>query len=417
MALVVDTGELDPQTLAALYSATVRRQIYNGLDCMVTHEVHGKIAPQLSPEHTEGVYAFERALQGPALRMMLRGVRIDQDERSLQLYELKSTWQRVRRWLTRLSVEVTEGDVNYRSHIQLKSLFYDTLKLPVQYKREKGQKKVTVGREALEKLKFHFYAIPLINAILKLRDLDKLIQVLESGVDRDGRLRASFNVAATVTGRWSSSKNVFGRGTNLQNITERMRRMFIADRGRKLAYPDLEQAESRVVAHLSQDPRYIEACESGDLHTTVARLIWPDLAWTGDLDKDKKIAESPYYRHFTYRDLSKRGGHLSNYGGSAWKLARALKVEEKLAEEFQETYFSTFRGIRDWHHSVQYRLQSTGIITTPLGRRRTFFGRLNDDHTLREAIAHEPQSTVADIFNIGLLRTWQKYDLSDERIQ
>lgn len=39
-----------------------------------------------------------------------------------------------------------------------------------------------------------------------------------------------------------------------------------------------------------------------------------------------------------------------------------------------------------------------------LGRTRRFFGRPNDDATIREAVAYEPQSVAADYCNQALLR-------------
>ena len=45
-------------------------------------------------------------------------------------------------------------------------------------------------------------------------------------------MRFSFNVAGASTGRWSSSENPMWTGTNGQNITDEMRRMFVADPGR-----------------------------------------------------------------------------------------------------------------------------------------------------------------------------------------
>jgi len=50
--------------------------------------------------------------------------------------------------------------------------------------------------------------------------------------------------------------------------------------------------------------------------------------------------------------------------------------------------------------------KSRGTLYTALGRRRSFFGRLNDDTTIREAIANEPQSLVGDIANLGIYRVW-----------
>ncbi|MBX4188424.1 MAG: hypothetical protein KW793_04845, partial [Candidatus Doudnabacteria bacterium] len=102
--------------------------------------------------------------------------------------------------------------------------------------------------------------------------------------------------------------------TNLQNIEQRLRSVFIADEGMKFAYIDLEQAESRLVGaiewNLFKDGRYLDACESGDLHTTVCRLAWGDIIrWTGDLRVDRDLAEAPFYRQHSYRHMAKVLGH------------------------------------------------------------------------------------------------------------
>ena len=147
--------------------------------------------------------------------------------------------------------------------------------------------------------------------------------------------------------------------------------------------------------------------KAGDLHTAVCKLVWPKLPWTGDLKKDKDIAEQPFYRHFSYRDIGKRAGHGSNYYGQPFQMARHLKVEQKIVEEFQDAYFSAFPGIPRWHQWVAQQLQTTHQITTIFGRNRHFFGRPNDDTTLREAIAYEPQSSTAHRVNVGLYRIWK----------
>src|SRR5262249_14971349 len=134
----------------------------------------------------------------------------------------------------------------------------------------------TVDRDALEQLDNYFLAQPIVSHILGLRDIEKKIGVLKTGIDSDGRMRTSYNIAGTSTGRFSSNLSDFGTGTNLQNIEDMLRSIFVADAGLKFAYIDLEQAESRLVGaiewNLFHDPTYLDACESGDLHTSVCRL-------------------------------------------------------------------------------------------------------------------------------------------------
>jgi len=137
-------------------------------------------------------------------------------------------------------------------------------------------------------------------------------------------------------------------------------------------------------------------------------MVWPELKWNGELNHDKEIAEQPFYRHFSYRDMAKRGGHGTNYYGTPATMAKHLKVPKELMVGFQDKYFYAFPGIRQWHHRVAQQLQVHGFLTTALGRQRYFLGRRWDDVTLREAIAYEPQSIVGELLNLWLLRVFHK---------
>jgi DNA polymerase I-like protein with 3'-5' exonuclease and polymerase domains len=129
-------------------------------------------------------------------------------------------------------------------------------------------------------------------------------------------------------------------------------------------------------------------------------LLWPDLVC------DKDSAEIFFYLKHTYRDMAKRGGHLSNYRGTAWMMARSLHIPIALAEQFQEAYYDTYPSFHKWYSWCARQIQLHSTLTTPLGRQRLFFGRDSDDAVIREAIAFIPQSTVADATNVILWRLW-----------
>lgn len=196
----------------------------------------------------------------------------------------------------------------------------------------------------------------------------------------------------------------------------------------KLAYIDLEQAESRAVGaityRLFDDSAYLDACESGDLHSLVCAMCWTTLDWPEDfniaaikkygklppelLKEGKRIAKQNAYRNMSYRDLAKRLGHGSNYYGKPPQMAKHTHVEVQIIRDFQRAYFDTFPGIPRWHRWVAQQLQLHHQLTTFLGRRRFFFGRSTDDSTLREAIAYEPQSVATgDYMNFGLYNLWE----------
>jgi DNA polymerase I-like protein with 3'-5' exonuclease and polymerase domains len=422
---IVRSETLDAASLAGFSEPEVH-QLYCGLDCAVTFEVLEEVSalcgitseelPSEPAASWPSTYNFERALQAPALDMMLRGFKIDQYERARGIEQTERELAIIRQQLDLLGNFVLTGTpngpgLNPNSPKQLKNFFYAAMKLPEVWISQKGERKLSLNREVLEKLELYFHARPIIALILEARDLAKRLSVLKTEVSPDGRMRTSYNIGGTNTGRWSSSANAEGTGTNLQNITADLRAMFVADAGWKMAGIDLEQAESREVGLLCGilfgDWSYLDACEGGDLHTTTARLIWPDLAWTGEPAADRALAERKFYREFSYRDMSKRGGHGSNYLGTPFTMSRHLKVPVRLMENFQGSYFSAFPCIPRWHRWTAERLQREGVLTTPFGRRRQFFGRADDDATLRKAIAFSPQSSTGDRLNLGLWRIWK----------
>ena len=304
----IDTSELRPFGL----SPGENLQTYCGLDCCVTLEVWEEL--QRLFNQPPQIYNFERALQGPYLEIMLRGIAVDAQGRRDAASVLRERIAGLQRTLNELAMAVWDKPLNPRSHKQIQEFFYQKMRLPEVWISQKGERKLSMNREALEKLEVYLYARPIAAAILAIRDLAKQLEVFETEIDSDGRFRTSYNIAGTETGRPSSSSNAFGTGGNLQNISPPLRYVFVADPGWKLCQIDLEQVEARDVGYfigcLFGDWKFLDACESGDLHTANSRLVWPELGWTGDLRQDKALAERPYYRQFSYRDMAKRGGHL-----------------------------------------------------------------------------------------------------------
>lgn len=384
---------------------------YNALDCSITSEVFRALSK------TPGGFAYDmsRAMQGPALQMMLRGVRIDIAARALETERLEQEYNHTIAVFNRICREAFDEDINPRSAVALRRLFIEHLGLePVHiYDRGKREYRESLNREALLKLAEIPVARPFTTLVFHLRSLKKLLNVYTQGIDPDGRMRCGYQVAGTITGRWSSNESAFGTGGNLQNVTDRARRMFIPDPGYVMVQMDLSQAESRGTAAISGDKAYQQACDSGDLHTMVARLCFPTLPWGSK--PDREIADQVYLDYggvkFTYRDMAKRAGHGSNYGATPATVAKTLQIPISVAEDFQRAYFSAFPDIRRWHRRVQAQLALNRTIETPLGRRCQFLGRLTDSETIKSAIAYGPQSLVADILNLGLFKVWQKFDL------
>lgn len=409
---LIQTETLTP---TSLLTPSENHQVYCGLDTMVTLEVLLALKAQLGNQPPQ-IYSFERALQGPYLEIMQRGFKVDEPSRAHAARILHSRLDGLEAMLNEFAQAAWNRPLNPRSPAQLKDFFYHAMRLPEQFRYDKGVRKLSTNREALEKLEIYLYARPIIACILAIRDIGKQLDVFETEIDADGRFRTSYNIAGTETGRPSSSSNAFGTGGNAQNIAPALRYVFVADPGYKLGVIDLEQVEARDVGWfcgvLLGDWSFLNSCENGKLHVNNAKLVWPHLKWTNHPAQDRRIADGIFYRDFSYYDMAKRGGHLSHYMGSAWGASRALKLPVKLMEDFQQRYIlgpeAAFPCIPLWWQWVAQQLQTTRSLTTPFGRQRHFFGRPNDDSTLREAIAYLPQSTTADRMNLGMWRVWKK---------
>jgi DNA polymerase-1 len=393
-------------------SGTDQYHVYNALDCCVTFEVFEKLEKQLD-EVTGPIYELERALQGPVLEMDIHGVKIDITARDDMIRTLVRDQMMLEDSLQEILQEGIGVKLNPMSPKQLAYLLYDVLGLPVQRNFKSGSR--TVDEKALNKLKNYFHAMPIINHILAIRDLSKQISMLKTSLDNDGRIRTSFGIAGTDTGRFSSYISALDTGSNLQTVTERIRHVFVSDPGYRMAYIDLEQAESRGVGaiewNLFHDGTYLDATESEDLHTLVTKMCWPKLEWTGNIKLDKEVAKQLFYRvngeDISYRVAAKTLSHGSNYLGKPPTMAQHSNIPLALVQDFQGKYFKSFPAHQKWHSWVASKLLKDGFITSFMGRRRMFFGRRWDESTLRAAVAYEPQSAIADYLNRGMLAVWK----------
>lgn len=432
--------------------------LYNALDNTGTREIADVLLPRLNARQ-ERTYAFERALQGPAMAMMQRGILIDGMQRQRMITELKrellkdtnalakndnirSLWDyttkntgscpvpqrkdnkhKWEKWAKDTSEvgrhcmacgadRLMADPFNANSSDHVDHLIYDILGIPV-HTDKKGKR--SAGGDILERiaLKFEKHR-PILDGILAVRDKKKQLGSLSARLSKDGRYPSSFNIGAAWTGRQSSSKNPYGEGGNAQNVAPRHRRIFIADPGKFLVYADLKQAESNVVAHVAGDEVYIEAHRSGDVHTYVARLVWPELPWTGDLKKDKAIAkrlpEWDNVEGHDFRFQAKRIQHGSNFGLTPPGISMIARIPMRQAYKAQENYFNEFPYIRAWQNGIAQRVKDHLPLVNVLGREITLFGRPWEPHTIKQGLAFIPQSSVADILDLGMHRVWVNQD-------
>lgn len=413
--MIYKTHVTDP---AKIKDPSHKHWIYCGLDTCVTAEVMLELQPKLNSNQRR-TYDFEQACQGPSLTMQLRGIRIDEPVRVENLKLLKHEALDMRGDLDTLAVKHQGRPFNWGkgyapSTQQLQKLLYDSMGITPIYHRVTGNR--TADKEALAKIaKKNSAAKPICDKSLSLRDWQKQIEVLEKGASDDGRFHFTMAIGQTETGRASSYKDPYGLGDNIQNKDKRLRNMFIPDPGWEMINPDLEQAESRVIAYVAGDEAYIQAHEDGNVHISTAKIFWPDFGFSADVVENAERLKStpvPWLpgEHFTYYDMSKRGQHGLNYGLTYFGLAQWIGSTQEEAKRYWGRYFAAYPMIQEYHKYVAATLKETRKLTTPLGMERQFFNRYWEKPTIREAIAFVPQSVVGQICWLGIWRVWDRWD-------
>jgi DNA polymerase-1 len=366
---------------------------YNATDSCVTFECFEHIYRELRDSNQlDFYYEYVHALVSPLLDMQLRGIRFDSEARNRARKQYRYELSKLAHTLE----EQVGHPLNVASHPQMTKWLYEELGLPKITKKRKdtGARTLAADEEALNEL-YKKHEVPAIKTILEIRERSKILSTyLDVKLDADKRIRCSYLITGTETGRLSSRSTSRRTGTNLQNIPPGIvRRLFLADEGKILVNADLSQAEARVVAYLSGEERLIRVFEEGgDIHKKNAANIFGK--------EEKEITDKE-------RQMAKRVVHASNYGMGPQTFARTADIALSDAKRLLNQYFATYPRIRIWHMDIKAQLKRTRMLVTPLGRKRTFFNRWSES-VVKEGLAFIPQSTVADIVNQGLIEAHQR---------
>ncbi len=283
---------------------------------------------------------------------------------------------------------------NINSPKQLAEILFVELKLPAGKKTETGY---SVNADVIESLQGKHAVV---DHLLAYRQLTKLKSTYVDGLltlmdTTSGRVYTSFNQTIASSGRLSSSN------PNVQNIPVRtelgrqIRRAFIADPSYVLLTADYSQFELRILAHITGEPRLVEAfAKDEDIHAiTAASLFGVPLE---QVTKDQ-------------RRLAKTVVYAVLYGQSAFGLAQVTGMSNAESAEFIKRYHETFPHVKSYVDSTlnQARLQS--YVNTLYGRKRFFPDMHALSHTERQALEREAinmpiQGSNADLIKCAMIR-------------
>jgi len=359
-------------------------------------DVTGRLRPLLEADLREqGLWPLFAEIEMPLAPVLARmeeaGVAVDTDA----LREMsRGLGQQVAR-LEEEAYAAVGHQFNLGSPQQLSQVLFEELGLPKTRRTKQGY---TTDATALEGLRG---AHALVDLLLEWRQLTKLkstyIDALPALVHpKTGRIHTNFNQTVAATGRLSS------QDPNLQNIPVRtalgnaIRRCFVArDFGPDpvLLAADYSQIELRILAHLSEDEKLIEAFQQDeDVHAATASQVF-------GVELDQVTADQ------------RRRAKVFNFGVLYGLSEFGLSVREGISREeaagFIETYFAKYPKVREWRDSVVLACREHGYAETMVGRKRLIPEIRSSNFQVRSAaervaINMPVQGTASDIIKIAM---------------
>lgn len=364
---------------------------YNCMDAVRTFAIkHGQV-PAIKATGMEKVNNFQQKLVWPVLKTMNKGCRMDHPRKAQFAMELQEEIIRRNDWLK----EVLGYELNIKSPVQMKELFYGQLNQKEVFNRK--TRSVSCDDEAMRKMaEREPLLLPLVRKIQELRSLGVFLSTFVlAGTDTDGRMRCSYNVGGTETYRFSSSKNAFGTGLNLQNIPKggeeadglelpNVRTLFIPDEGKEFFDIDLDSADLRIVVWESDEREMKQMLHEGKkIYVEVMKEYYKDPSMTKN---------SPQYTMF------KSFCHGTHYLGTAKGLAERLGLLVHESEQLQKWYFGKFPKIKQYQDDIKNQVLKRGYVENVFGYRSYFFDRI-EGTIFNQAAAWIPQSTVGILIN------------------
>lgn len=303
-------------------------------------------------EQIELFYELELPLALILADMETEGVQVDIGRLKEMGEDLKNKLTDIEQTIYRIAG--TEFNIN--SPKQLGSVLFEKLGLPPIKKTKTGY---STSADVLEKLA---PSHEIVEHILHYRQLGKLqstyIEGLLKVVDKDThKIHTRFNQALTQTGRLSSTE------PNLQNIPIRLeegrkiRQAFVpSDPEAVIFAADYSQIELRVLAHIADDERLIDAFKHGlDIHTATAAQVF-------HVSQDEVDSNM--------RRQAKAVNFGIVYGISDYGLSQSLGITRKEAGLFIERYLNSYPGVKEYMEDIVRQAKERGYVTTLLHRRR-----------------------------------------------
>jgi len=381
---------------------------YAAEDADVTLRLWMVLKPRLIAEGLMSVYErLERPMVPVLERMERRGISVDRQMLSRLSSDFAQTAASIEAEIHALAGE----PFNVGSPKQLGDILFGKMGLPGAKKTKTGA--WSTSAQTLDDLAAEGHELPV--KIVEWRQLSKLKSTYSDAIPTyinpgTGRVHTSYSLASTSTGRLSSSE------PNLQNIPVRteegrkIRKAFIAAKGRKLLSADYSQIELRILAHIADIKQLKQAfADELDIHAMTAS----EMFGVPIKGMDAMV-----------RRRAKAINFGIIYGISAFGLANQLNISRSEAKDYIDKYFERFPGIKDYMEETKKFVHANGYVETIFGRRAHYPDINTKNPNMknfyeRAAINAPIQGSAADILRRAMLRmeeTLERENLSAQML-
>lgn len=369
---------------------------YNCTDCVRTLSISRVLDNVVVSLGMSEVNGFQQKLAPVVLHTMNRGIRCDTTQRTEFALSLQAEAAKRQQYLR----DVTGQDLNIKSPVQMKDFFYRQMGQRVITDRKTGNP--TTNDEALRKIgQREPILLPITRRIAELRSLGVFYGTfVQAPLDVDGRLRTSFNVCGTETYRFSSTKNAFGSGLNMQNIPKggetenegesldlpNVRKLFIPDEGYTFFDIDLDSADLRIVTWESNCQWMKEQFRLGNK---------PYIEVMKEYYRNPSMTKHSHPREY---GMFKSLCHGTNYLGTADGIAPRIGLLVHETERIQKWYFGLCPEIKQWQEEIKTQVVKRKYVENAWGYRMYFLDKI-EGTIFNQAVAWVPQATVGCLIN------------------
>lgn len=380
---------------------------YNCADARIQAQVWLKMQADLESELE--VYAVDKMNSRLCRSMIINGIGVDLERRKWLHEEIMKKQADL---LEKMRVLLRRPNFHPVQLAEVRKALFTTLRAPMSAADPTESGLPSTSQTTLERLKGNpTRAGRFADLLLQWRGAAKIdgtyVYVKTQSIDKPSRkyptvsrTHLNWRSYGAASGRYSCRLQSAPRAEYLKDksivLETRVREFYVAKPGCKLVYFDLSRAELNFAAYLSGDQNFIEACESGDVHTTTAMKLFPAEAEL--IGRDPKGAGKPF------RDVEKNSIFGFIYYAEpdtvfAFVRSKGLPIEMRDVIYIHGMLRETFSGYFRYVELNKRIVDKVGFMRCALSGRISWLGW----HAGLPDVSNRPvQGGIASLMNVRL---------------